>query len=124
MHGVWTGEYFGNQNFGSPVFVRQDNAIAFDWGAWGPGGGMPGSNFTVRWNQTAWLEAGTYRFFATTDDGVRIFVDDQLVVDAWRVGPALSVFNDIALGSGWHTIRVEYFQEGGVAVIYVKYARL
>jgi len=125
VHGVWIGEYFANRDFaGPPAFVRQDNAIAFDWGTWGPGGGMPASNFTVKWNQTAWLHAGTYRFFATTDDGVRIFVDDRLVVDAWRVGPALSVFGDISLGAGWHTIRVEYFQEGGVAVIYVKYARL
>jgi len=122
---VWIGEYFANRDFaGPPAFVRQDNAIAFDWGTWGPGGGMPASNFTVKWTQTAWLNAGNYRFFATTDDGVRIYVDDQLVVDAWRVGPALSVFNDIYLGAGWHTIRVEYFQEGGVAVIYVRYARL
>lgn len=85
---------------------------------------MPASDFTVKWTQTAWLTAGTYRFQATTDDGVRIFVDDRLVVDAWREGPALSVFGDISLGTGWHTIRVEYFQRGGVAVIYVKYARL
>jgi len=46
------------------------------------------------------------------------------VLDAWRVGPALSVYGDIQLGAGWHTIRVEYFQEGGVAVAYLKYTRL
>lgn len=85
---------------------------------------MPATNFSVKWTQTAWLTAGTYRFFATVDDGVRIYVDDRLVVDAWRVGPALSVFGDITLDTGWHTIRVEYFQEGGVAVIYVRYAKL
>jgi hypothetical protein len=119
------GEYFANRDFsGAPVFVRQDNAIAFDWGVYGPGSGMPGSNFTVKWNQTSYLEAGTYRFSATVDDGIRVYVDNQIVLDAWRVGPALSVYGDIQLGTGWHTIRVEYFQEGGVAVAYLKYTRL
>lgn len=124
-YGVWFGEYYANKDFAAPpTFVRQDNAIAFDWGTFGPGGGMPATNFSVKWTQTAWLTAGTYRFFATVDDGVRIYVDDRLVVDAWRVGPALSVFGDVTLDTGWHTIRVEYFQEGGVAVIYVRYAKL
>jgi hypothetical protein len=85
---------------------------------------MPGSNFTVKWNQTSYLEAGTYRFSATVDDGIRVYVNNQIVLDAWRVGPALSVYGDIQLGAGWHTIRVEYFQEGGVAVAYLKYTRL
>jgi len=124
-YGVWIGEYYASRDFAPPpAFVRQDNAIAFDWGTWGPGAGMPGTNFSAKWNQTAWFDAGTYRFTATVDDGVRVFVDDRLVIDAWRVGPALSVFNDIYLPAGWHTVRVEYFQEGGVAVIYVQYARL
>ncbi|MBW7884554.1 MAG: hypothetical protein H3C34_18325 [Caldilineaceae bacterium] len=119
------GEYYANRDFTAPPFFsRADGAIAFDWGTYGLGGGMPASNFTVKWSQTSYLYEGTYRFYATVDDGVRIYVDDKLVVDAWREGPALSVFGDVYLTRGYHNIRVEYFQAGGVAVIYVKYARL
>jgi hypothetical protein len=104
--------------------VRQDPAIAFDWGTWGPGGGVPATNFSVRWTRTEEFAGGTYRFHATVDDGVRIYVDDVLVLDYWRIGPATSVSCDHYLSPGRHTIRVEYFQAEGVAVAYVKYNRL
>ncbi len=61
---------------------------------------------------------------ATTDDGVRVYVDDQLVIDAWRVQPATNYFGDMVLGPGNHTIRVEYFEASGVASIYVRWVRL
>ena len=70
------------------------------------------------------FDGGNYRFWATVDDGVRIWVDDQLIIDYWRIGPATTVQCDHYLSPGPHTIKVEYFQAEGVAVIYVKYARL
>ncbi|MBK8051246.1 MAG: LysM peptidoglycan-binding domain-containing protein [Anaerolineales bacterium] len=123
--GAWTGEYFGNRDLiPPPVYTRQDGAIAFDWGLHGPGGGVPPTNFSVRWSKTEPFDGGTYRFWATVDDGVRIWVDGQLVLDYWRVGPATSVQCDHYLSPGVHTIKVEYFQAEGVAVAYVKYARV
>ena len=55
---------------------------------------------------------------------MRIYVDNVLVVDAWRVQPATSYFGDVYLGEGHHTIRVEYFEETGASVIAVYWARL
>jgi hypothetical protein len=55
---------------------------------------------------------------------MRIYVDNVLVLDYWRVGPATSVSCDHYLTAGHHTIRVEYFQAEGVAVAYMKYAKL
>ncbi len=104
--------------------MRQDPAIAFNWGTGGPGGGVPGYYFSTRWTRTEYFQGGNYRFFATTDDGVRVWVDGNLIIDAWRVGPELSVCGDIYLQPGQHNIRVEYFQQEGVALVYVKYARL
>lgn len=123
--GAWNGEYFNNRDLaGSPTFVRQDPAIAFDWGTAGPGNGIGGSNFSIRWNRVDNFNGGTYRFWATVDDGVRIWVDGQLILDFWRIGPATTVQCDHYLSPGQHTIRVEYFQAEGVAVAYVKYAQL
>ena len=104
--------------------VRDESAIAFDWGLYGPGGGLSGSNFSVRWTRTENFAGGNYRFWATVDDGMRIYVDDVLVLDYWRIGPATSVSCDHYLAPGYHTIRVEYFQAEGVAVAYMKYAKL
>lgn len=122
---TWTGEYFANRDLGgSPNFVRQDNAIAFDWGTWGPGGGLGGTNYSVRWNRVENSSGGMYRFTATVDDGIRVWVDGQLVLDYWRIGPATTISCDHFLSPGQHTIRVEYFQAEGVAVVYFQYARL
>ena len=104
--------------------MRSDPIIAFDWGLSGPGGGLGGSNFSVRWTKVENFDGGTYRFWATVDDGIRIYVDDVLILDYWRVGPASSVSCDHFISPGPHTIRVEYFQAEGVAVVYMKYARV
>lgn len=123
--GAWTGEYFNNRDLaGSPTFTRQDPDIAFDWGTWGPGNGVGATNFSVRWNRVENFTGGTYRFWATVDDGIRVWVDGQLVLDYWRIGPATTIQCDTFLSPGQHTIRVEYFQAEGVAVVYLKYARL
>jgi hypothetical protein len=58
------------------------------------------------------------------DDGVRVYVDNTLVIDAWRVQAATSYFGDIYLSEGYHQIRVEYFEETGVAAIAVYWTRL
>jgi hypothetical protein len=107
------------------LYVRQDRAIAFDWYTYGPGGGMPTTDFSVRWVRTEDLAGGRYRFYATVDDGVRITVDDRVVIDNfYREGPAQGVWGEIDLAHGRHTIRVEYRQLGGVAVIGVGYSRV
>ena len=125
MYGAWNGEYYANRDLaGSPTFVRQDNAIAFDWDSVGPGGGIPSTNFSVRWNKVEVFNGGNYRFWATVDDGVRVWVDGELIIDFWRIGPATSVSCDRYISPGPHNIKVEYFQAEGVAVMYFKYARL
>lgn len=123
--GAWTGLYYGNRDLsGSPVVVRQDADINFNWGTGGPASPIAGDNFSVLWTRTHYFSGGTYRFLATVDDGVRVYVDDVLVIDSWRIQPATNYFGDIYLAPGNHTIRVEYFEAEGVASIYVRWAKL
>lgn len=123
--GPWTGLYYNNVNFeGAPVVVRQDAAINFDWGFGSPHPSINPDYFSVLWTTTANFREGTYRFYATSDDGVRVYVDDKLVVDGWGIHPAQGFFGDIYLSAGYHTVRVEYFEHTERALIQVNWARL
>jgi len=118
---TWRGEYFDNRDVeGWPVLVRNDRAIDFDWGNGSPDPAVPADYFSVRWTHTVDFEAGTYRFLASTDDGVRVWVDGGLVVDAW-VDQKLPKTHtgDVHLASGQHTIVVEYYEHGGEAAAHV-----
>lgn len=113
----WVGEYFSNPDLsGSPVFVRNDSAIDFDWGAGSPREDIPADNFSVRWTNTIAFESGLYRFVTETDDGVRLYVDGRLLIDKWREQPATKYSADVQLSKGNHTVRMEYQERGDRAV--------
>lgn len=123
--GPWYGEYFNNGTLsGGPSFTNNVNNVSFNWGWGGPGNGLSPDNFSARWTRQEWLAGGTWRFYATSDDGVRVFVDDILVINSWKIQAAANTYGEIAVGDGYHTIRVEYFEGGGEALIYLNYQRV
>jgi hypothetical protein len=116
----WKGEYWPNRHLeGEAALVRNDRAIDFDWGTGSASPGLPTDDFSVRWTGKADFEGMTYRFHALVDDGVRLWVDDQLVIDAWYDHSAREVTGDLAIVRGWHPIRVEYYERSGEARIHV-----
>jgi tetratricopeptide (TPR) repeat protein len=68
------------------------------------------------------LPAGTYRFSVTANDGVRLWVNDQLIVDAWRVRPATTAESTVTLPDGPQRLRVEYFQARGPYGLWLRVA--
>ena len=74
-------------------------------------------DYAVQW--TGYLRApagGIYRLATRSDDGSRVWIDDQLVVDNDGThGAGNQVSGTIALAAGLHALRVEYFQVGGPA---------
>jgi uncharacterized protein YraI len=113
----WQAEYYANASLsGSPVVVRNDERIDFDWGAGSPAPGLPADNFSARWTQTFTFEEGLYRFRAVMDDGMRIFLDNGLLLDEWRDGGRREVVFEGRLSAGQHTLRVEYYERTGAAV--------
>jgi len=115
--GTWRGEYYNNSQLaGAPSVVRYDSAINFDWGLGWPHPRISADNFSVRWTRKLWLNTGTWRFTTTTDDGVRLYVDDVLVIDQWKDQPATAYTADVPLGAGYHVIRMEHYEAMGVAV--------
>lgn len=122
----WQGQYYNNRKLnGDPVVTRIDSAIDFDWGNNSPADKVPADYFSVRWTQWINFTAGSYRFFTSTDDGVRLWVDGQQLVDAWY-GQKLpnTHTGDISLGAGFHEVIVEYFEGGGEAHAHVWWKQL
>lgn len=121
----WRGEYYANGDLrGSPLLVRNDGAINFDWGFSAPSERLPADNFSVRWTRTLNFPAGSYRFFARSDDGVRVWIDNTLVIDQWREHSAQTHTADLTLNAGSHHLRVEYFEGGGRAEIELWWERI
>jgi hypothetical protein len=123
--GAWYGEYFANTSLsGGPVLTRYDDKLDFGWGNGSPGAGVPADGFSTRWTRDEWFEAGTYRFSYRSDDGIRIWVGDILVVDDWRERQPVLTVVDRVIPRGTQRVRVEYFENTGGATLQASWARV
>ncbi len=113
----FNAEYFDNQNLsGTPKLSRNDNAIDFVWNNGSPGPTIPVNHFSARFSKQQNFEAGYYNFVATTDDGVRVYVDNEIIIDQWNDHPQTTFAVGRDLSAGVHNIKVEYFENGGGAI--------
>jgi len=114
------GEYFNGMTPGGvPALTRIDPAIDFSWGdPGGPGAPIGVDTFSARW--TADLEiavADTYTFITSTDDGVRLWLNDEQIINQWVDQGTTDVFSQpIALKPGVYSLRMEYYENTGGAV--------
>lgn len=112
----WAGEYYDNRLLsGSPRLVRDDAAVSFEWGYGSPAPGLPADGFSARWTRSIYFPAGTYRFHAFSDDGVRVWLNGDLIIDEWHPAPGLTYVAERTLAAGTHSIRIEYYEEAGWA---------
>ncbi len=121
----WRGEYYANPDLlGAPVLVRNDVDVNFNWGTGSPDPSVPNDNFSVRWTRTLDFQNGMYRFSLRSDDGARVFIDDNLIIDEWHAaGAAPPIYTVNAnLAAGQHTLRIEYYEAYGDAYVAFAYA--
>ena len=113
------GEYFDNQDLkGDPVFVRRDSTLNFIWGTRSPDPRIPVDHFSVRWTGKICplKENGLSRIKVNSDDGVRVWIDDSLVVDAWHDQAATDYPIAMKFEPGHsYSLRIEYFENTGGA---------
>ncbi|HKS98367.1 MAG TPA: PA14 domain-containing protein [Rugosimonospora sp.] len=113
----FAAEYFANPDLsGTPVLTRTDDAVDFDWGSGSPDPAVPADLFSARWTRARTYDAGTYRFTATGDDGIRVLVDGAVVINGWSDHSPTTYTADLALDAGAHTVVVEYYDRTGGAV--------
>ena len=116
----WLGQYFNNPNVeGTPALVRDDPQINFNWGGGSPAPQIQPDLFSARWTREVAFQEHAYTFFARSDDGVRVWVDNQLIIDQWHTATGQTYKATVYLTEGAHNIRVEYYEDVGVAEVQV-----
>lgn len=85
-----SAEYHANAALADgPRVARTEQAVAHRWGARAPDARLTGTPFSVRWSgQLVPAVTGDHRLYASTSGGVRVYLDDQLVIDDWAEHPA------------------------------------
>ncbi|MFO8006741.1 MAG: PA14 domain-containing protein, partial [Candidatus Brocadiia bacterium] len=96
-----TGDYYDNMDFTSHALTRVDPTVNFDWGSGSPDASMGADTFSVRWTgQVEPLYSETYTFTTRSDDGVRLWVNGQSVIDNWTDHGPTYDSGTIALSAG------------------------
>ncbi|MFI5251502.1 MAG: glycoside hydrolase family 3 N-terminal domain-containing protein [Bacteroidota bacterium] len=112
------GEYFNNATLsGTPVLVRLDPTINFDWGNGSPDAKVHSDSFSIRWTgKLVPAQSGRYRLSISSDDGVRLTIGGKLVVDSWfdRGETADYVTIDFEAGKQYD-VKIEYYENMGDA---------
>jgi len=114
------GYYFANPNFEGPAVNRVDAGVNFEWNQNAPGVGTLGADsYSIRWiGRIKATETGDHTFHTIADDGVRLWVDGKLLIDFWRVTPAIEKSGRIDLTAGQtYDLKLEYYEEAGEASI-------
>ncbi len=106
-------EYYTGTNFETKVLIRVDPQIRFDWRGRSPAAGMGSSYFSVRWTGKLLAPAsGQYIFSALVDDGIRVWVGNRKVIDAWALHDDESFKGAVVLEAGkYYDLRVDYFND-------------
>jgi hypothetical protein len=110
------GRYYDNPDFTGTFATRVDPAVDFTWGAASPIGGIGADTFSVRWTGRVVAPASeTFTFHTFTNDGVRLWIDGELLVDQWRdQSGGMEWSGSMALEAGKsYTLQMDYYENLG-----------
>ena len=117
-------QYYAGRNFERAVVERLDADINFNWAGAAPAAGVPADDFSVRWTGSvipAYTE--TYTFAVTGDDGVRLWVNDRLVINRWTLSSSVTNTAAVALTAGTPVkVCLEYFEATGAATCQLRWS--
>ncbi|MEM9719489.1 MAG: PQQ-dependent sugar dehydrogenase [Bacteroidota bacterium] len=120
-----TGRYFTSPSLQNEVFRRTDPQVDFNWNSSSPSPIQMGyDGFSVSWEGEIEVPYGeTYTFITTTDDGVRLWVNEQLVIDSWEASGPEENSGQISLNA-WDRvpIRMEFFEESVYAAAQLQWS--
>lgn len=99
------------------ILERIDLTINFNWAGASPAASINADGFTVQWTGMVTVPASaTYTFYTVTDDGVRLWVNGEQIIDNWTDHGSTTDSGDIALMSGkQYEIILEFYENGGSA---------
>ena len=118
--------YFNNTNFTGTFVSRTDATVNFNWGNGSPASGISGNTFSSRWlGQVQAIESGTYRFRTHSDEGIRLWVNGQQIINNWTAHTlAVDTSVAITLAAGMkYEIKLHHFDNTGAAVARLMWQR-
>lgn len=134
--GQFIAKYYRGETFSNaPVITKCERSIENDWGESGPGtridsGKADGpataksvgnDHFSVRWEGDFNFEPGVYTFVARADDGIRVYVGGQLIINEWRIQGVKEFKAKRTMTGGTYHVKVEYFENVGGAEARVRW---
>ena len=106
----------------TPTYTRTDAQVYFGDGDYGNIPGMDGLGlydyFAARWTGSIRIDvAETYTFYTSSDDGSRLYIDGNLVVNNDHQYGYNETGTTVSLTAGYHDLRLEFFENYSSAVI-------
>ena len=125
LSGGLLGSYYNNMTLtGNPTNTRVDGPINFNWNNSTPVPGVGPDAFSVRW--TGQIQAPvtqTYTFSTISNDGIRLWVNGEELIDHWNSHPADVDSGSITLIAGEHyNIEMDYFQNTGAGTAVLEWS--
>jgi endoglucanase len=100
-----------------PNLSRNDDQINFDWGNNSPDPQINTDRFVARFTKQQNFSNGNYHFTTVSDDGIRLWFDNDLLIDQWNDHPQTTYSADKLVSAGTHTIKIEYYENYGGAIV-------
>ena len=116
--------YFNNIDLTNQALQRIDPTVNFNWGGGSPDPSIGNDTYSARWE--GFIEvpsSGVYTFYTYTDDGVRLWVDGELIINNWTDHGPTEDQAEIGMGIGnLVPIRLEWYENGGGAVMELRWS--
>lgn len=122
----WGALFYPNPDFNDPLWlVTFPGNLSYNWGAFPPSdpvtgfplAGLPADNFSVRFSTNTVFNAGTYEFTVVADGGVRLTINENVIIDELSNTGARNFSGTAFLGSGTNVIILDYVDYSGDAII-------
>lgn len=109
--GPWRAAYYPTEKFEGRPDVRREVDVAFDWDKDPPTDSIPSDRFGARFDSCLVLDEDTeVTFQVVSDDGSKVYVDGEVVIDNWEKHRPTARGEKMELSAGVHHLRVDYFE--------------
>jgi parallel beta-helix repeat protein len=117
-------EYFNELNFTGTSLKRIEPNINFAWGNGSPASSIDASTFSARYSgEILAPSTGTYTFFTTSDDGVRLNINSKLVINDFNDHAPRTVSGSAILTAGQRVpFKLEYYESYGGATLKLEWS--
>lgn len=121
--GPWKGRYYDGKKFKGEPEVEHALHIDFDWKREPPMRKLGPDRWSVIWD-TCWIvdEPQEVRFRIRSDDGSRLYLDGEKVLENWGNHAARTRTGRATVQDGLHHLRIEYYEASKEAMIKLEVA--